>query len=172
MGSFDRSLVWLQPQDLPKHDLEEHLKRVTRPNRSSKTVILYPSLQFSKRLKDITNRGSLKSYLRANQIWIKNEEFGARPVTTAGFLTHVHPRLTRFEHCVQSMKFTMTTAEARNVDKDLWLSRHPEINSKTLNEMNPVPHFTLFSSKQSTPHGGVRISTDVANIRYSTDDCA
>lgn len=50
MGSFDRSIVWLQRQDLPKRGLEEQLKRNTRLNRSSKTDTLYLSIQSSKRL--------------------------------------------------------------------------------------------------------------------------
>ena len=66
MGSFDRTQIWAQPQELPRTNLEDLLKQRTRTNRSDTTLVVYLHIFSSKTITFIANNGPLKPYLGQN----------------------------------------------------------------------------------------------------------
>ena len=172
MGSFDKTQILAQPQELPRTGLEELLLKCTRVNKSNSTLVIFIRIFASKVLVDITNKGRLKPYLRQNQIWMKTEVFSARPVSTVGFLTQVHPKYSRLSALVDSLRTCVSTVGSSVDEKEHYLARNLDLPPNAYQNSNPVPLFTLYSAKRSVNHRGGRLTTEVINIRCATEDKA
>ena len=171
MGSFDRVKIWLQPQDLPRTGLEDMLLKRERKSKNNRTLIFYMRFYTSKYLSDITHKGSLKPFLRQHKIWMKAEAFGARPVSTIGFLSQVHPKYTRYAHLTAYLRRLAVSVPSQQEEKDHWMGRNPDYNPQDFEASNPVPPFTVYSAKRSATVSKV-LTTEVLNIRCATEDRA
>ena len=171
IGSFDLPHVWAQPQEIPRRGLEDLLKKRVRQNKNHTTLIAYLRVYTSKKLLDIANTNPLRGYLRSNGIWLKNEEFGARPVSTVGFFTHIHPTYTRYTTFVENLRLRLRTVEADSDEREQWLRERPDSVRESVGAGNPVPLFTVYKARRSIKLDSLS-STVVLNVRCATEDRA
>lgn len=100
----------------------------------------YLRLYTSKNIKDIFNKGTLRAFLRDNDIWIRTEEFGARPVMTLEIFTHLYQCLTHCECCVCSTREFVQTLEANEEEKELWIKEnYDRLDGNDYEEEKPFP---------------------------------
>ena len=161
------TIIWEHNMQLPESDqfidLFSMQEQVFR--KGHKKISLYCTIESARPINQLKFREPLKSYLVQNDIWIKPDLYATKVVSSPGFMTLAHPRITnKTEYTIElEESLSQTKLEENEEVVQEWKKHNPR---KQTENGSFVPKFHLETSLRKW---GV-IHVEVISIHCSQED--
>ena len=167
IDSETSSLVWEPDGQLPEQSDFTRVFRMREQSfrKGTKKVTLYCIITSKHTINRMKFRDPLQSYLLNKNIWIKPDYYSTQVVSSPGYVTLIHPKLTDKTSYVTELQAYLSTVKVDPNEGIVqkWLKR---TNTRSFDTETPVPKFHV----ESTTKKWGQVQTEVLSIHCSEED--
>ena len=162
-----KTLLWDVDGQLPEGEefRTEFQLREQNFRKGNSKVTLFCVVESSMNINRIKFMDPVQSMLLSKNIWIKPDYYSTKVVSSPGFFTLLHPRLTHKKSFVQHLQNALqnTRVDAKEDIVVDWQTKHPGVIT---DPSIPIPTFHVETSQKKWG----KIQTEVISVHCSTDD--
>lgn len=166
-GSVSKILLWEVDGQMPDWDkfCAEFQMREQKYRKGNSKVTIFCVVESSMNINRIKFIDPVQSVLLAKNIWIKPDYYSTKVVSSPGFFTLLHPRLTHKQSLVKHIQNALrtTTVDTKEAIVVEWHDIHPDAITET---STPTPPFHVETSLKKWG----TIQTEVLSVHCSAED--
>ena len=167
LDSKNRQVLWEPEGQLPETDIFTTVFRMREQNfrQGNKKVTIYAIVEGQYTINKLKFRNPLQGYLLEKNVWIKPDYYSTQIVSSPGYITLLHPKLTNKESLIKTIKENLETImvdESEEVVKN-W-KRYQA--GRTSDIPQAVPDFHL----ETTQKKWGQLQAEVLSLHCSKED--